>query len=877
MSPENPPIFWGKVEVEGLYSMDKKELINLLGIEGDALPEHGTLRKGIKRAFLTNLFDDIRIERDDKSIKIKVKERELIERIKVKGNFYIPGDDILENFLLKEGSPMRYELLDDARTKLLEYLSKRGFPDAQVSFSVKKKIPRLILTIHLKEGEPVLIKKIEGPEEVIPYIRLSVDKPFDLFLLERDINFIKEYFKDEGFINPDIRASFEKGILRFSVNKGTRLTIQFQGNSAISDKELLGIMPFNIAESISDELIEEAKAKIIHAYKKRGFPFAKVHVEQKGSSETVGSPEDRQIFWGTSEVYLIFTIEEGKNYSIGKIALSGTSLPEERLLQIMGLKEGDHYIPENLEVAIGRLRNFYLSLGYTNVVIEDPSLDFDQKTETVSIALNIKEGQKVLIDGLIIKGNKEIDERELKEISGLKEGMPFNATDINDARLRILELYSSRGYLDAECEIEIEDKNGYSNIIFKIFEGRRYFFGKTIIRGNLKTSSRVIKRELSYKEGEDFSLGSLLQARQKLYRIGLFSELEIEPVKENSVQDVLITVKEAPAGAVEFGIGYGEYERQRGFIDISYRNLFGMNRQISLRAEGSSLERRLILNYFDPRIFDSASSFRIVPLYEERKEKNIDTGEIIYRLRRYSERTGIETPFYRNLKFELFHEFSLVKTFDVKPEIVLPREDTGTLSISSLVPGLVYDTRDNPFDPGKGILAGGRLKIASEYLGSEVEFLKVTADASTYISLSRRLVLALGMKGGAAWPFGKTGEIPIVERFFLGGRSSVRGFSQDSLGPKINDTPVGGDLFLQTNLELRWYALRAFSIVTFLDGGNVWLKDEGISLGDMRYSAGIGLRYNTPAGPIRLDYGQKLERKSGESRGEVHFSIGHAF
>ncbi|MFN3739886.1 MAG: outer membrane protein assembly factor BamA [Thermodesulfovibrionales bacterium] len=850
------------VEVEGLYSMDRKELIDLLGIEGDELPEPEILRNGIKRAFLTGLFDDIRIEREHKSIKIKVKEREIIERIKVEGNFYLSSDDILENFLLKEGSPMRYELLDDARTRLLEYLSKRGFPDAQVSFSVKKRISRLILTIHLKEGEPVLIKKIEGPEEVIPYIRLSVDKPFDLLLLERDINFIKGYFKDEGFLNPDIRASFEKGILRFSVNRGTRLTIQFQGNSAISDKELLKIMPFHIAESLSDELIEEAKAKILYAYKKRGFPFAKVEVEQKGSSE---------------EVYLIFKIEEGKNYSIGKIILSGTSLPEGRLLQIIGLKEGDYYIPEKLEIAIGRLRNFYLSLGYTNVVIEEPSLDFDQKTETVSIALNIKEGQKVLIDGLIIKGNKEIDERELREVIGLKEGMPFNETDINDARLKILELYSSRGYLDADCEIEIEDKNGHSNIIFKIFEGKRYFFGKTIIRGNLKTSSRVIKRDLSYREGEGFNPGSVLQARQRLYRLGLFSELEIESVKRDSVQDLLITVKEAPAGAVEFGIGYGEYEKQRGFIDISYRNLSGMNRQISLRAEGSSLERRLILNYFDPRIFDSATSFRIVPLYEERKEKNIDTGEITYRLRRYSERTGIETPFYRNLKFELFHEFSLVKTFELKPEIVLPREDTGTLSISSLVPGLVYDTRDNPFDPTKGILTGGRLKIASEYLGSEVEFLKVTVDASTYISLSKRFVLALGMKGGAAWPFGKTEEIPIVERFFLGGRSSVRGFSQDSLGPKINDTPVGGDLFLQTNLELRWRALRAFSIVVFLDGGDVWLKDEGISLGDMRYSAGIGLRYNTPAGPIRLDYGQKLERGPGESKGEVHFSIGHAF
>jgi outer membrane protein insertion porin family len=863
------------VEIEGLYSMDRDYFLELLGANGRA-PEPDQLKKGIKRLFLTGLFDDISIYEENGVLRVKVKEREIIERIKVRGNFYLKEEEIINAFLLKESEPMRYDLLEEARKELLDILSKKGFPEADLEFKIKKRRSsdgvsnsRVTIIIDLKEGRPVLIKKIEGPQlllspptELIPFIRLSVDEPFDLFLLERDISFIRNSLKEDGYINPDVRASFQEGILKFNVTPGIKLEIEFKGNTVLSDKELLRLMPFEESGTFSDELVEEARSRIIYAYRKIGFPFAETKVE-----------------WSSDDgrVRLIFYIVEGSRYRIKGIHFSGNSIPPEKLLEIGGIKEGDYYVPEELTKAIERIKGLYQSLGYKNLSVEEPVLDFNQEQKTVSVAIEIKEGVRFTIDRIKISGNSSFEDGELINVAGLKEGMPFNERDVNDARLRLLEFYSSKGYRDVECEPLIEIQNSSVTVHFNIVEGGRYLFGRTIIKGNLGTSHRVIKRELSYKDGEPFRQTDLLETSRRLYRLGLFSEIEIEPVKVDSTQDVIIKVKEAPAGTLEFGIGYGEYERYRGFIDLSYRNLFGMNRQVSVRTEFSSLEKRLIFNYYDPRLFDSETSLRITPFYEERKEKNIDTGEILYQLRRYSERTGIEIPLRRYLKLELAHEFSLVKTYNLKPEVILPREDTGTLAISSFIPGLIYDSRDNPFDPRKGFLAGGRFKIASNLLGSEIEFLKITGDASTYLSLSKRFVIAIGLKGGIAWPYGKSSEIPVVERFFLGGRSSVRGFSQDSLGPKVDDTPVGGDSFIQTNVELRIYPLRNFSFVTFLDGGNVWLKDQGISLGDLRYSAGIGIRYNTPAGPVRLDYGQKIDRLPGESRGEVHFSIGHAF
>jgi outer membrane protein insertion porin family len=139
-------------------------------------------------------------------------------------------------------------------------------------------------------------------------------------------------------------------------------------------------------------------------------------------------------------------------------------------------------------------------------------------------------------------------------------------------------------------------------------------------------------------------------------------------------------------------------------------------------------------------------------------------------------------------------------------------------------------------------------------------------------------VLAASLRGGLAQGYFDTDELPIVERFFLGGRTTVRGYIQDGLGPKGEDeTPIGGNAFLMENLELRVSITDSLGLVAFLDGGNVWRKMNEMSLNDFKFTTGLGLRYSTPVGPVRVDYGHKLQREKGESAGEVHFSIGHAF
>jgi outer membrane protein insertion porin family len=369
-----------------------------------------------------------------------------------------------------------------------------------------------------------------------------------------------------------------------------------------------------------------------------------------------------------------------------------------------------------------------------------------------------------------------------------------------------------------------------------------------------------------------------VKERQKLYKLGLFTDVRIEGTERyDHLRDVHINVVEGNAGVVDVGIGYSTLEKITGFIDIGYKNLFGMNRQISLRVLYNSLEKLYALSYYEPWFIERNLHFKGQGFYQEKDAKNIDTGVIMYRYRKEGLAAGVEKVFSQHIKGELKYELDLYDTRDVQPDIVLTDQDVGKLMISSLISGIVYDTRDNVFDPRRGLVAGLNMKISPFALISDTQYFKAIFTGSIYQELSRFFVVAMSLRFGAAQGWGSTTILPLVERFFLGGRDTARGYAQDTLGPLgSNYNPTGGNAFFLTNVEFRTFLGKNFSIVAFLDSGNVWQKIRDIDL-TLKNSVGAGVRYNTPVGPLRLDYGYKLQKIPGLSRSEIFFSIGHAF
>ena len=862
-----------EVEIHGLSFIEKEELLDLLCFKPGNPIDAMTVRQGIKRAFLKGAFDDISIETTDKEktrVIINVKERDFIKKVYVEGDYDLSRKFIKKTFLLKEGQTIRYEMIEDAIQQLRNQIENRGYPHPSINVKIErtKALCRVNLRLQIQTGEPERIRKIiisGGPEEIKKRISLSEGDIYDQVELEKNLQKIKTQYKKDGYVKTNIGPyTFSDGTLNIFFHPGEHLMISVEGNSVISKKDLIKEMPFFEAEDFNTNLVEEAVSNMLSLYHQKGYPFAQI-------APVISSENDL--------VSLNFFVFEGKKVEIRAISFNGISLPDKKLKEVMSLKEGEIYNPDLLDTDKEGIEEFYHALGYLTAGVDKFQTRYEERSQEIDIHIKVHEGVKTEIARVDIEGPHLITGEELRKVIGIEPGAPYNEVDISDARHRIIQLYNSRGFTDVVVFVKRDFEEQKVSLIFQILEGDITYFGKTIVTGNFSTRYKVIKRESEHHEGMPFDNGILARERQELYKLGLFTDVDMEVLdRYDHKRDILIHVNEGNAGAVEFGFGYADYERFRGFLDVSYRNLWGMNRHSSIRFELSSLDRRYILQYLEPWFLNKQIPFRVFLLYEDRKEVNIDTRETRYRLTRYGATVGIEKKLSDTLKTELYYEFSNVDTFDVQPDVILSREDTETLAISAIRSGLIYDTRDNPIDPKKGIFSGMSLKCTSPILLSDTNFLKLLFHGSIYHQIHKRFVLAISLRGGFGWGYHGTEELPIVERFFLGGRTTVRGYEQDTLGPKGSDgNPTGGNAFLIGNLEIRSSLGKGIGIVAFLDSGNVWQRTQDTEFGSLKYTAGLGLRYKTPVGPIRIDYGHKLQREKGESSGELHFSIGHAF
>lgn len=861
------------IEIYGLYGMDKNEMLYLLNIIPGETIDEVRLREGIKRAFLKGVFEDISVEATEGEkirVKIHVKQKAFIKKISLQGTYDLPKKTILSLFPLKKDQYLSCDMLEKAVDNLKHELALRGYPHVQVETSIQQLGGpyEVALLLHIVTGRPEKIDKIiisGATDDIKAIMKLSEGGVFDQIVLRDDIERIKKYYKKRQYVRPAVKSYiYRDGILNLFVHSGNRLAIAFDGNDAISENALLKEMPFFEAEDFNDDLVQEAIQRMLSLYNSHGFPFVQI-------APAVTQKED--LF------SLTFFVSEGKKVHTGKISFAGVSIDNAKLKSILALQENALFNPDLIESDRETLANFYYALGYISVAVDEFKTTYDENTRTMDIVITIQEGPKTVIESVDVLGIKIVAEDEVRRIIRLTPGDPYNEVDISDARYRLIEYYQTKGFPSAEVNVSRALEEQRARIIFSINEGPFAVFGKTIVTGNQRTKHVVVQRELVKEENAPFDLSILRKEKQKLYSLGLFTDVNVELLESyDERRDVLISLKEGNAGAVEFGFGYSDYERYRGFLDISYRNLWGMHRQGSVRTELSALERRLILQYYEPWFLNSATAFRAFFLTEYREEQNVDTRETRYKLSRNAISSGIERKFSKTLKSEVFYEFSVVNTYDVKPDVVLSREDTGTLVISGVRLGVIYDTRDDPFYPTTGILSGISTKLTAPLFLSESDFIKLNFYGNVYYQLMKRVVIAVSLRGGIAKGYGATDELPIVERFFLGGRATVRGYEQDTLGPKGTDgSPTGGNTFLMGNVEMRFSIGRGVGLVTFLDGGNVWVDTKDLNPLDGKFTAGLGLRYDTPVGPLRVDYGHKLQREKDESRGELHFSIGHAF
>ncbi len=744
-------------------------------------------------------------------------------------------------------------------------------------------------------GEKIVEKvEIIGNESVpkstiLYYISEKPGKPYSPKLIAKDIKtlFKLGYFEN---ISVDVEEGKKGLILRYFVKEKPIIAdIVFKGNSHISSqklKEELGLTKSEeeeeeegnkkIQKPLDYKFLDELKLKIQQIYAKKGYPGTQVVYTIDRISPT--------------KAVVTFIIQEGQKANVCDIEIVGNKhISSGDIKDVLATKEKSilhlrfnaPLSEDNLAQDVENIKKLYQEKGYLDVEVAFPEV-IKEKGKCYKVVYRIiNEGKKYKFGKITFEGNKLFSSKELLKLSKkVRPGKTFNQKLIDKVTRKITRKYGELGFIFANVtpEVKVHPKTHTADVIFHIYEGNRAYVRWININGNVATRDRTVRRELDLYETGIFNTVRLERSIRRLFNTGYFENVDVKPkvVDKNKV-DVNVNLKERLTGMFSVGAGYSSVSKLVGMVSVSKGNMFGTGDSGAVSLQAGSRVFYFDIDYNHRWWLDKPQTLSL-SLYNRRNEYFTYT----------SRKTGFSVMVTRRI-WEDWHVglgylIERDKVTDIDEDASdLIKEEAGTETIGLTTFFISKDVRDNRFLPHKGKYYRLTTQLASSAFGSDKEFYKFMGDYAYYFNLNDLpidielpFVASFHTRIGYADAFGDTSSLPIDYRFYVGGDSTVRGFRWGEAGPKDkNDDPEGANRELIFNFQLGYDVTKMLRLITFVDvGGGWWDKYE---LGDMRKSAGIGLRVLTPMGPIRLDLGWKLDRRSGESSSEWHFGMGSYF
>jgi outer membrane protein insertion porin family len=612
----------------------------------------------------------------------------------------------------------------------------------------------------------------------------------------------------------------------------------------------------------------------------------KDHYRQKGyyNVEITERIEDLP----NNEVAIIYQIKEGDKVSIRTIRFEGNvDFTDDDLKDLMEtsekgffsfLTESGHLDRKQLESDVFKIRSFYHNSGYIKAQVGEPQISYE-KDRGIIVVIEVNEGPQYSIGTVDIEGDliREADElyRELK----ITKEKVYNREVIRSDILRLSEIYSNEGhaFVDVSPEIKEDDREHKVDISYQISKGKKVRFERIMITGNDKTRDKVIRRELKVVEGGYFSGKLLKRSGQNLHRLGFFEEVEVNTKRGSSEEEMIldIHIKERPTGMFSVGAGYSSVEKAIGMFEISQINLFGRGQSLSGRASLSTRSTRYTLSFTEPWLFDRPLSAGI-DLYDWQYEYDEYTKDSKGGRLRFGFPLGLE--FTRGSVMYTYDDAEISDVAETASQVL--RDMVGRNLTSSLTFSITRDSRDRRFDARKGSVNSLSLEYAGGVLGGDNYFTKYTARTAWFFPFFWDS--AFSVQG--RWGYVEKrpgGELPVYEKFTLGGMNTVRGFDYASISPvdPVTGDRIGGEKMMVYNVEYRFPLVKEQGVVgvLFFDAGNVLTKEEDWTFSGIRRSAGAGIRWYSPVGPLRLEWGYNLDQKPGEAKSNWEFTIGSPF
>jgi len=561
-----------------------------------------------------------------------------------------------------------------------------------------------------------------------------------------------------------------------------------------------------------------------------------------------------------SSLNLVLANNQGKITAI--VVQGNENISKDLIISQIASNLGDVFSKENMEKDMKAVYD----LGY----FKDVRIKLESFRDGYKVVFVVVEN--LPIKEINIEGNTIVSVEEIREVMVLQEGQVFCQKILKNDLDRISQLYKDRGYLLIKIKDIIFNEEG--KLWIKISEGR---LEKIVIEGNDKTKEKVITREINIKPGDLFNFETARKSLQKIYNLGYFEDvsMKLEPGSEEDTIVLVIKVIEKNTGKFGIGAGYNSEEGLIGFASVEENNLFGGGQKVQAKIELGGRTTYKV-SFLEPWLANTPTSFGFEVYDTTRKEEEKEEGEVISE---YEEaRLGGKLIFGRRISdaINLGLELKTEKvTYDLVSGSSLPDDSDEGLT-NSLTPTFTYDTRDNVFNPTSGLYGNFSLEKAGGFLGGDYDFTKYNLTLSTYFStkiveevvdirsikkITDKLskgVVALRAIGGMA-----DTSLPSFAEYKVGGMNTVRGYDFGEFS---------GDKSLVFNAEFRLPLSDNFQAVLFADWGNAWDIGESIDVLDLKFGKGIGIRFDTPIGPIRLDYGI-----GEEGEGKTYFSIGHTF
>jgi outer membrane protein assembly complex protein YaeT len=674
-----------------------------------------------------------------------------------------------------------------------------------------------------------------------------------------------------------------------TVPKG-KYALVFKNNQALSAAKLKKAAAFELKQFAGQGLrpsdIDDAAYQMVVAYNEAGYHFAEV---------------DYKIHAENQVTTVIFEITEGPRVLINQIIFIGNKsaigqdLPHFFENQNSGLLKRTEpvFVMSDVERALSEIKQYYIANGFLDIVLSKPVLEFSQHQASVSVKIFVSEGVQYIVREVLVDGGQmQVIAQPVAEIRETLVGQPYFRRKKVLLRSYIEDAIGNLGYPRAQVVVRemLNPEDGHVILRAAVSTGPLVTIEDIEVHGNKKTKTTFILNRLLLKPGDPYSIDKRRQSIRELFRTGLFSRVDIrlEPQENSANEKLLVEVVETKFAEAYFEPGWGSYEQLRFKAGLKHRNVLGSGFIINPELAVSTKSFSTTLRFTDPWLFNTDITADVPVYYNYREEPAFtrqDLGGAAFLSKRLSRHWTV-TGGYSLLTTELsdvdLSEFVESSVTDY---------DLGSVTVQT-----TYDTRDDFFFPTQGKRLFLSAEHADEALGGSITFSRLTGGARFFYKVAPQTVVGLRYTSGLIIPQPRADAVPIGERFFNGGESTVRSFNESDLGPKDpSGNPIGGHGFNVINFELRQRLIGNFIGTVFIDAGNI--APNRLSIGDLqsssdvlsetindffsgfRYGVGFGLQYLLPLGPLRADFAFNPDPDEQESEESFvfHFSIGAAF